>query len=73
MTHLDRAIAAANARLPDYARIRGWIAVEEPFSTANGLLTANGRARRELIIARYAGLIEQHYQHQATALPEETV
>jgi len=73
VTHLDRAIAAANARLPDYARIRGWIAVEEPFSTANGLLTANGRARRELIIARYAGLIEQHYQHQATALPEETV
>lgn len=68
---IDRAIAQANAQLPDYARVRGWVGIETAFSIANGLLTANGRVRRELILARYAELLEEHYRQAAVALPEE--
>ena len=37
------AVTRANARLPDYARIRRWAVVPDPFTFANGMLTANGR------------------------------
>lgn len=59
---IDGAIRAANERLPDYARVTAWIEAEEPFSAANGLVTANGRLRRDAIEARYAARIdvEQH-------------
>jgi long-chain acyl-CoA synthetase len=43
----------ANARLPDYARIRGWLRAEAPFTAGNGLATANGRPRREAIWSTY--------------------
>ncbi|MCY1306674.1 hypothetical protein D9M70_565470 [compost metagenome] len=46
-------MASANADLPDYARVQAWRRLEVPFSTADGLLTANGRPRREAILARY--------------------
>jgi long-subunit acyl-CoA synthetase (AMP-forming) len=42
---LEAIVDAANARLPDYARVRFWKAVA-PFTTANGQLTANGRLQR---------------------------
>jgi long-subunit acyl-CoA synthetase (AMP-forming) len=45
-------IAAVNAQLPEYARVRGWFLVA-PFTTANGLLTGNGRLRRQEIHRRY--------------------
>lgn len=61
----DGAIAAAvgqaNASLPGYARVRYHTVLREPFSRANGLLTGNGRPRRERILARYAPLIDQLY------------
>lgn len=43
------AIAAVNRTLPDYARIGGWVAADEPFLPANGQLTATGRLRRSVI------------------------
>lgn len=55
------AVDAANAGLPDYARVRHYAVLREPFSRANGLLTGNGRPRRERIQARYAALIDQLY------------
>ncbi len=50
---IDQAIARANAQLPAYAQVRGWIRTAGPFTTADGLLTANGRPRRTEIAARY--------------------
>jgi long-subunit acyl-CoA synthetase (AMP-forming) len=55
------AVGKANAGLPDYARVRHYTVLREPFSRANGLLTGNGRPRRERIHARYAALIDQLY------------
>ncbi|MCL2345065.1 MAG: AMP-binding protein [Desulfobulbus sp.] len=46
------AVAAANQRLPDYARIGQW-QCSPPFSPANGLATGNGRPLRAAIAARF--------------------
>jgi long-chain acyl-CoA synthetase len=51
---IGAAVAAANRRLPDYARVGKWIRAEAPFSTANGLATANGRLCRTAIYQTYA-------------------
>jgi long-chain acyl-CoA synthetase len=48
------AIARANARLPDYARVHRWLRAREAFSAGNGLLTGNGRVRRAEVLARHA-------------------
>lgn len=58
---LGRAIARANARLPDYAQVRRWALLPSPLSVADGTLTANGRLRREDIERRYAPLIDSLY------------
>jgi long-subunit acyl-CoA synthetase (AMP-forming) len=63
-TGIDRAIAAANARLPDYAQVRRWVRAPEPFSFDNGLLTPNGRLRREAILARHAALLDALYREE---------
>ncbi len=49
---LARAVEAANASLPAYARIASWQEAA-PFTPASGLLTGNGRLRRDAIAARY--------------------
>lgn len=58
---IERAIAKANERLPAYAQVRGWALLPEPLSFANGLLTANGRPRRDALRARHASLIDALY------------
>jgi long-chain acyl-CoA synthetase len=62
---LRRAVELANTRLPDYARIGCWIVADRPFTLANGLATANGRPRREAILAEYANRIEPLYARSA--------
>lgn len=59
---IERAIAAANATLPSYARIRHWARSPRPFSVTDGTLTANGRLRRREIHARYAASIDALYE-----------
>lgn len=59
---IERAIASANAHLPAYAQIRRWALLPRQLSFAEGLLTANGRPRRDAIAQRYAGLIEALYE-----------
>ena len=56
---LEAAVARANTRLPDYAQVRGWLAFDEAPSVANGLATANGRLRRDAILARYGERLER--------------
>ena len=49
---LARAVATANASLPEYARIAEWREVAH-FTPANGMLTGNGRLRRDVIAAAW--------------------
>ena len=58
---IDAAIREANSTLPPYAQVMRWIRTDEAFSPGNGLLTANGRHKREVIAARYAEQIEACY------------
>ena len=50
------AVAQANHALPDYARIHSWTRLEQPFTTGNGMATANGRPKRDAILAHYRHL-----------------
>lgn len=59
---IDRGIAAANTRLPDYARVRRWVRASQPFSFENGLLTSNGRLRRGEILRRHGALLDALYR-----------
>lgn len=52
---LAEAVDRANQALPDYARVHDWTRLAQPFTTDNGMATANGRPRREAIL--------RHYQH----------
>lgn len=65
---ITQAIERANARLPDYARIRGWAFFPEAPTLANGLSTANGRLRRSEIAAKYHQLIESIYDQATGAI-----
>ena len=55
---LAAAVEAANAALPDYARVRRWARLPGPLSLRDGTLTANGRTRRDAVLDRYTHLIE---------------
>ena len=55
-------LQACNARLPDYARLRGWQFIDEPLSRDRDELTANGRLRRHIIL-------QQRTQQGAAANP----
>jgi long-chain acyl-CoA synthetase len=61
---VQSAIDGVNANLPHYKKIRGFHIVPEPFSIENGLLTANGKLKRDAITARFAAEIERLYQKQ---------
>ena len=63
---LAAAVAEANKALPDYAQVHRWTRLPQPFTAANGLLTANGRPRREAIVALY------HAQLTESAVSEES-
>jgi pyrroloquinoline quinone (PQQ) biosynthesis protein C len=44
-----QAVEAANATLPDYARVLHWTRAQQPFSVQAGMATANGRPQRAAI------------------------
>lgn len=56
------AVAAANARLPDYAHVAHWIVADEAFTVANGLWTGTGRPRRAAILDRYGARLRALYE-----------
>jgi long-chain acyl-CoA synthetase len=56
------AIDIVNATLPHYKQVRAFYISPEPFSIENGLLTANGKLKRDLIAARMKAEIEDMYQ-----------
>jgi len=50
---LAAAVAEVNESLPNYAQVHHWTRLGQPFTPANGFLTANGRPRRDAIIEHY--------------------
>lgn len=56
---LQQAVADANRNLPEYAQIHRWIRTTTPFTFEAGLLTANGRPRRDAIAARHRHLLDR--------------
>ena len=58
---IQLAITSVNQDLPDYAQIGPWMLADEPFSPNNGLATANGRLKRDLIKNKFNNQIELLY------------
>jgi long-subunit acyl-CoA synthetase (AMP-forming) len=58
---IQLAITSVNQDLPDYAQIGPWMLADEPFSPKNGLATANGRLKRDLIKNKFNNQIELLY------------
>jgi long-chain acyl-CoA synthetase len=62
----DAAVSAAlekmNAQLPHYRQIRAFHRVPEPLTIESGMLTANGKLKRDVIAAHFAPQIEQLYR-----------
>src|SRR5579864_614774 len=55
------ALDAVNAGLPHYKQVRTFRISAEPFTIENGLLTANGKLKRDLISQRFSTEIEEIY------------
>ena len=58
---VQAALDAVNPGLPHYKQVRAFHVSSEPFSIENGLLTANGKLKRDLIAARLKDEIEDMY------------
>ncbi|HEX3739542.1 MAG TPA: AMP-binding protein [Terriglobales bacterium] len=58
---IQSALDAVNSTLPHYKQIRAFHIVKEPFTIEDGLLTANGKLKRDLIAQRYQPEIEEMY------------
>jgi long-chain acyl-CoA synthetase len=56
------ALDAVNPNLPHYKQVRTFCLRTEPFSIDNGMLTANGKLKRDLISARMKREIDDMYQ-----------
>jgi long-chain acyl-CoA synthetase len=59
---VQAALDAVNAELPHYKQVRAFSLRTEPFSIQDGMLTANGKLRRDVISARMKSEIEEMYQ-----------
>ncbi len=65
------ALAEVNRGLPDYAQVADYVRAAAPFAHDNGLLTSNGRLRRDAIAQRYADAIERRYASAHRHTPHE--
>ena len=59
---VQRALDEVNWQLPHYRQVRAYHLHSEPFSIDNGLLTANGKLKRDTIAERLSSAIEEMYQ-----------
>jgi long-chain acyl-CoA synthetase len=63
----QQALGLVNADLPHYKQIRAFHLVEEPFTIESGLLTANGKLKRDSIAQCYREEIAAMYAAAAPA------
>jgi long-chain acyl-CoA synthetase len=61
------ALDLVNSELPHYKQVRGFHIVGEPFTVESGLLTANGKLKRDLIAERFQDAIDGMYRAVKTA------
>jgi long-chain acyl-CoA synthetase len=61
---VQSALDTINPGLPHYRQIRNFAVVDETFTPENGLLTANGKLRRDAINVRFAAAIESMYDRK---------
>ena len=59
---VQAALEIVNGELPHYKQIRAFHIVSERFTIECGLLTANGKLKRDAIAARYSAEIDQMYE-----------
>jgi len=59
---VQTALDKVNPLLPHYKQVRAFCLRPEPFSIDNGLLTANGKLKRDFIAARMKNEIEDMYR-----------
>jgi long-subunit acyl-CoA synthetase (AMP-forming) len=64
-TEIQQAINQVNQELPDYAQMSHWLLIE-PMTPANGLVTVNGRPKRQAIEIKYKQALEGLYTQPAT-------
>ena len=65
--HVQAALDALNPELPHYKQVRAFCVREEAFSIEGGMLTANGKLKREVIAATMKDEIENMYRAAKTA------
>jgi long-chain acyl-CoA synthetase len=63
---VQAALDSVNAALPHYKQVRGFYISSEPFSIENGMLTANGKLKRDVIASRFREEIEELYGGKST-------
>ena len=61
---VQQAIDQVNPQLPHYKQVRAFHIRPEPFTIDNGLLTANGKLKRDLIAAQLHEKIEDLYKNR---------
>jgi len=64
---VQAALEAVNPGLPHYKQVRAFHIVGDPFTIESGLLTANGKLKRDAIAERFKGEIEAMYRATKTA------
>ena len=64
---VQNALDALNLQLPHYKQIRAFVIRTDPFSIDNGMLTANGKLKRDLISAHMKNEIDDMYKTVKTA------
>lgn len=71
---LRAALDAVNRALPDYARVLDVVRANAPFTFADGLLTSNGRPRRDAILARHVDAVDACYaRHDLPSVSTERI
>ena len=63
---VQAALDGINPQLPHYKQVRAFVVRSEPFSIDNGLMTANGKPKRDLIASCMKSEIEGMYRTVAT-------
>jgi len=62
------AIDTVNTELPHYRQVRNFVVLPDAFTPESGLLTANGKLKRDAISHKYREEIEQMYRKNAAAV-----
>ncbi len=62
---VQKTLDTVNPGLPHYKQVRNFCVLGEAFTAENGLLTVNGKLRRDAIGRKFADEIEQMYQRKS--------